>query len=118
VKIIQSIADLEELKARGTIPLPYVKIIEKEFLDWYEAASACESIKSFRLEPQSCFYHLEDTGDTEFIRDQLIHIEFVEYEKVDQHRYFRLGLMHDNEMSLIFFLEGTIEPKLEGWLTR
>lgn len=47
MKRIQCLADLEELKAKGTIPLAYLNIIEKQFFDWFEAEGTGEPIKDF-----------------------------------------------------------------------
>jgi hypothetical protein len=93
-------------------------MIESQFLEWYEAENNGESVTTFRLESHSCLYHLESKKDTSFISDQLLHIEFVEYETIEENRYFRIGLMKDHEMSLVYFLKGTIEQKIEGWLRR
>jgi hypothetical protein len=49
MKMIQCIADIEELKERGNLPLAYLKAIEQQFLEWYEAEGEGESLTSFRL---------------------------------------------------------------------
>ncbi|MBG9550261.1 hypothetical protein [Cytobacillus firmus] len=118
MKIIQCIADIEELKSRSTIPLPYLNIIETEFFEWFEAEGNGEPIIAFRLPTHSCIYHLEDEQDTSFIANQILKIEFVEYETAADRKYFRLGLMNEHEMSLVFFLEGTIEQRMEECLKR
>ncbi|WP_433744952.1 hypothetical protein [Falsibacillus pallidus] len=118
MKIIQCLADLEELKSRSTIPISYLRVIETQFLEWFEAEGADESFVSFRLPRESCIYHLENQQDSGFIVNQLLQVEFVEYETADDHRYFRMGLMNEHEMSIVFFLEGTINEKLEEWLKR
>ncbi|URM33403.1 hypothetical protein LLY41_02660 [Cytobacillus firmus] len=78
MKMIQCIADIEELKARNTIPLPYLQMIESEFLNWYEAEGFDESLISFRLGNHSCIYHLENKEDTSFINNKIHQIEYIE----------------------------------------
>jgi hypothetical protein len=63
MKKIQSIADIEELKARGTISLHYMNVIETQFREWYEAVSTGELLDVFQLPSDSCICHLEDERD-------------------------------------------------------
>jgi hypothetical protein len=114
MKRIQSIADIEELKARGTIPHHYLVVIDTQFQEWYEAENTGESLDVFQLPIDSCIYHLEDEKDGGFILDQLIHVEYVEIEEVDGYKYFRIGIMNDHQMNLVFFLEGTLQPRTQG----
>lgn len=48
--------------------------------------------------------------------DRLNALEFVDVEKEDGQKYFRIGLMQDHQMSIIYFLEGTLPRKTERWL--
>lgn len=44
-------------------------------------------------------------------------IEYVDAEVVDDMKYFRIGIMHDHdEISVVYFLEGTLPYKTEKWL--
>lgn len=113
LKIIQSIADIEELKARNNLPLAYIRIIETQFIDWYEAEGSREGIRNFRLPGGSCIIHLENDQDSNMVLDQWMNIEFVEHENINQCQFFRVGVMSDHQMHLLFFLEGTIHPLLE-----
>ncbi|UGB30587.1 hypothetical protein [Metabacillus sp. B2-18] len=118
MKMIQTIADIKELKAMNSIPLGYLKVIENELINWFEAEGECELLTSFRLPSYSCIYHLEDDKDGNFIEDQIINIEFIEKEVTSDCSYYRIGMMNDHQMSLFFFVEGTLSFKNEQWLLR
>jgi hypothetical protein len=43
-------------------------------------------------------------------------IEYVETERMDGMKYFRIGIMQDHQLSVIYFLEGTLPYRTEKWL--
>ncbi|MED0665950.1 hypothetical protein P4T04_06415 [Bacillus badius] len=118
MKMIQTLADIEVLKVWSTLPLPYIKVIEQQFMERYEAEGNGESITAFRLPTESCLFHLEDDSDTQLLLDYLIKAELVEYKATGDLMYYQISLMNDHQMSLIYFLEGTLSPKIEQWLQR
>lgn len=113
---IQSIADIQQLQQKQQFPNPYLEILYQQFKQWFEATSEYDDLLTFQLPTYACIYHLDNEEDTGFLMDQIIHVEYVETDKVDGMKYFRIGLMQDNHMSLIFFPEGTLAPKIEKWL--
>lgn len=118
MKTIKTMADLESLRRMGRIPLEYVNAIESEFLNWFEAEGAGESIMAFEMPQHACMYHLEDKNDTPFLSNQILNIEYVEKEELKDCTYFRIGIMNDHQMNLVYFLEGTLDQKFEKWLER
>lgn len=48
MKTIRTIADIERLKEMGRIPLEYIKVIESEFVEWFEADGGGESTDRVR----------------------------------------------------------------------
>lgn len=118
MKIIRTIADLERLKEMGSIPPEYISVVECDFMDWFEAEGTGESLMMFEMPNHACIYHLEDKNDASFLLNQLINIEFVEKDKIKDCSYFRIGVMNDNVMNLVYFLEGTLDQKFEEWLQR
>lgn len=64
----------------------------------------------FRLPAHSCIYHLDEKNDMHFIIDNFIHVEYVETEQVESQMYFRIGLMQDHQMNVLYFMKGTL-PK-------
>lgn len=115
--MIQTLSDIEELKARNILPLSYLQVIEKEFHERYEAESTSETITAFRLPHESCIYHLEQEEDEDFLLRHLKDFEYVETERLDGFMYFRIGVMNGHEMNLIYFLEDTLNSELEQWLS-
>lgn len=113
MKIIQTLSDIEELKARGDVDLNYLKVIEEEFINWFESDGNGELLTSFRLPSESCIYHLEGKEDTSFISSQMLSIEYIEKESTEECDYFRIGIMNDNQMSVIYFLKGTFDQYFE-----
>ncbi|MFD1734995.1 hypothetical protein ACFSCX_00315 [Bacillus salitolerans] len=116
MKMIQHISDIEELKARSSVPIEYIKEIESEFLSWYEAEETGETLIEFRLPTESCMYHLEGKEDAQFIVKQMLHVEYIEKEELVDCSYFRIGIMNDHQMNVLFFVEGTIDKRFEQWL--
>ena len=118
MQMIQALADIEALKVFSTLPLPYIGMIEEQFLDWYKMRNDGELVTAFRLSSESCLLHLEDESDTDILLNHLMKVEFVEYKAVEDLRYYRIGLMNHHQMNLIYFLENTLDPKIEQWLRR
>ena len=117
MKLIQTLGDIEELKAENTLPFPFIQMIEKGFYKWFKAEDVGEPITAFRLPHESCIYYLEHLIDEDFLLRQLIDIEYVETEQLDGIMYFRIGVLHDQEKNVIYFLEGTLGTRLEQWLS-
>jgi hypothetical protein len=116
LKIIQTLSDIEELKARGNVNLNYLRVIEEEFINWFKAEGNAESLTSFRLPNEACIYHLEEKEDASFISSQMLSIEYIEKETSEDCVYYRIGIMNDHQMSLLYFLEGTFGLSFEQWL--
>jgi len=60
---------------------------------------------------------LEHEEEEDYLLRQLKDIKFVETKQMDGFMYFRIGVLYDNETNVIYFLEGTLHPKLEQWLS-
>ncbi|MFD2679255.1 hypothetical protein [Bacillus seohaeanensis] len=113
MKRIQTIADIEALKIQSNIAKSFLNVVELEFMNWFEAEGTEESLTSFRLPNHACIYYLEGERDTSFIANQSLFIEYVEKEVTDDCTYFRIGIMNDHEMSVIFFVEGMLDEQFE-----
>ncbi|MBS4207118.1 hypothetical protein [Bacillus sp. FJAT-50079] len=117
MKRIQRMKDVHVLKTRKHLPSFYVEEIENQFLMWYEAENEGESLKEFSLLNHSCIYHFDKEEDMQMLVDYIGDVEYVEVENVAGKKYFRIGLMQDHHISIIYFLEGTLPRKTERWLT-
>lgn len=116
MKRIQTMADVHALEADEQLPSFYVREIKDQFIMWHEAEGEGESIDSFCLPNHACIYHLDERDDMHFIMDNFIHVEYVETEQVGNHMYFRVGMMQDHQMSVLYFMEGTLPRRIELWL--
>lgn len=116
MKRIRKITDIEELKEMGSIPLDYVTVIESEFITWFEAEGVGDSLDEFEMPQYACMYHLDDKHDTTFLSIQKVNIEFVEKEELKGCAYFRIGIMNDHQMNLVYVLEGILDHDFEEWL--
>lgn len=118
MKIIQTMADVLALKADERLPSFYVGEVEHQFLMWYIDQNEGESFDEFILSSHSCIYHFDKEEDMQMLIDNIDALEYVDIEKVDGKKYYRIGLMHDHQMSIIYLLEGTLPQKTERWLER
>jgi hypothetical protein len=113
---IQTKADVHALEADGHLPSFYVEEVKNQFLIWYEAENGGETLDEFILPPYSCIYHFDKEEDIQMLIDYMNVIEYVDVEKTNGQKFFRIGLMQDHQMSIIYFLEGTLPRKAERWL--
>ncbi|HLR42519.1 MAG TPA: hypothetical protein VK067_04640 [Pseudogracilibacillus sp.] len=114
--MIQTLADVHSLKDDECLPSFYIKEIYHQFIGSYESMANDEEIDSFSLPSYACIYHFNDVNDWQMLQGLLENIEYVDTEIVDEVKYFRIGIMQDYEMSVIYFLEGTLPYKTEKWL--
>jgi len=113
---IQTMADIQALQQNKKLPSFYVEEIKYQFSMWYEAEHDGESLHEFYLPPYSCIYHFDKTDDINVFTELLNKIEYVDVEKVNGRKYFRIGFMEDNEMSVVYLLEKTLPEKIEQLL--
>ena len=116
MKVIQTRADVQSLENDEHLPSFYVEEINNQFLWSYEAENDGEEIDAFTLPPQACIYHFNHENDRQMLEKLVNNIEYVDTEVVDGTKYFRIGIMQDHQMSVIYFLEGTLPYKTEKWL--
>lgn len=116
MKVIRTKADVLALKADEHLPSFYVDEIYQQFIGSYEAENEGESLGEFSLSPHACIYHFDKEKDMKMLVDNVGALEYVDVDKVEGIKYFRIGLMQDHQMSIIFLLEGTLPRKTEQWL--
>src|SRR5690625_3237480 len=108
MKVIQTLADVQSLKNDERLPSFYVEEIYNQFLWTYESVAEGEAIDDFSLESYTCIYHFDDENDLQMLVKFAESIEYVDTEVVGGIKYFRIGIMQGHEMSVIYFLEGTL----------
>lgn len=116
MKVFQTMADVQSLKEDERLPSFYVEEIYNQFLWTYESVAEGEAIDDFSLEPHACIYHFDDVTDLQMLVEFRENIEYVDQEVVEDIKYFRIGIMQDHEMSVIYLLEGILPNKTERWL--
>ena len=116
MKVIRTKADVFALKVDEHLPSFYVDEIYQQFIGSYEAVNEGESLDEFSLPSHACIYHFDKEEDMQMLVNNVGALEYVDVDKVEGKRYFRIGLMQDHEISVIFFLEGTLPYKTEKWL--
>ena len=116
MKVIRTKADVLALKADEHLPSFYVDEIYQQFIGSYEAENEGEEIEVFSLPVHACIYHFNDKKDWQVLKKLMPHIEYVDTEIVDGCKYYRIGIMQDHQMSIIYLLEGTLPQKAEQWL--
>lgn len=114
--VIRTMADVQSLKDDGRLPSFYIEEIYNQFLGTYEAVAESEDIDDFSLAPYACIYHFNEESDLEMLVKLTKNIEYVDTEVIDGTKFFRIGIMQDHEMSVIYFLENTLPYKTENWL--
>lgn len=116
MKVIRTLADVQSLKNEECLPSFYVEEIYHQFLGSYEAMAEDEAMEEFVLPLHACIYHFNHADDWQMLEELVHYIEYVDTEVVEGRKYFRIGIMQDHEMSVIYFLEGTLPEKTEKWL--
>lgn len=116
MKRIQTMVDVQALEKEEHLPSYYKREIKDQFLLYYDFEGEGEAMESFSLPIHNCIYLLEDEEDGKMILDQLMKIEFVDIEGSAERRYFRIGIMHDHQMSTLYCLEGVLSDELEKYL--
>lgn len=116
MKVIQTLADVQSLKNDERLPSFYFEEIYNQFLWTYESVAEGEAIDDFSLAPHACIYHFDDGKDLQMLVEFAENIEYVDTGVVKGIKYFRIGITQDHEMSVIYFLEGTLPDKTEKWL--
>ena len=118
MKIIQTLNDIEQLKAIKAIPTELIHVIEQDFINLYEAESTDEELLKFHLPIQRALILVEaEAGDDVLgLLDDPFMIEFVEKDKQDGIEYYRIAKRFENEFQLIFTLAGIHDERTEEWL--
>src|SRR5699024_483428 len=116
MRVIQTLADVQSLKDDEHLPSFYVEEIYNQFLWSYKAVAEREAIDDFSLEPYACIYHFDDENDLQVLEKFTQSIEYVDTEVIEGIKYFRIGIMQEHEVSVIYFLEGTLPDKAEKGL--
>lgn len=117
MKIIQTLNDVEWLKAENVVPKELIAVIEEDFLTLYEASGQDDELVIFRLPDQEAIVLLEK-GDKVLERLELIamDLEYVERHKIGQIEFYRMAKRIEHEFQLIYTLVGIHSEDAEQFL--
>ncbi len=113
---IQTLYDVQALEHEDHLPAFYIEEIKSQFLRWHESENGGEKIQDFSLPSHACIYHFNHANDWRILQSYVNDIEYVDTERMDGLKYFRIGIMQDHQMSIIYFLENTLPYQTEKWL--
>ncbi|RYG71219.1 hypothetical protein EU245_14800 [Lentibacillus lipolyticus] len=117
MKVIQTLNDLEWLKATQAEPEGLVQAIEQDFLLLFEAESECDDVLTFRLPNQEALILLESGDDVRGMFEQsFMDLEYVERHKEGEISFFRLAKRTEHQFQLLYSEEGTHDEETENWL--
>jgi|SRR5699024_8540254 len=116
MRVIRTLADVQSLKDDERLPSFYFEEIYNQFLWTYESVAEGEAIDDFSLAPHTCIYHFDEEDDLQMLEKFAESIEYVDTQVIEGLKYFRIGIMQDHEISVIYFLEGILPYKTEKWL--
>ncbi|RDW21368.1 hypothetical protein CWR48_02890 [Oceanobacillus arenosus] len=109
---IQTFADIKALKQTENLPALYIEEIKQQFVGMFEAEGEGKTLDTFSLPTHACLYHLNESDDKHWLFGLIEQVEFIEVEK----EYYRIGIMQDHQMNIVYFLKGTFTEIIETWL--
>src|SRR5699024_12526953 len=112
---IKTTTDFNALKQQEHVPKSFSEEIEQPFLAWNKEVNG-EVLDEFSLPPEACMYHIERQDDVEILLNHVHEIEYVDVEEINDTKFFRIGLMQDHQMSLIFVLADNLPQDIKEWL--
>lgn len=116
MRVIQTLADVQALENDEHLPSFYIEEIKSQFLLWYESENDGEEIHEFTLPLHTGIYHLNHREDADMIEEHVNDIEFIDIGQMGEMKYFRIGIMRDHQMSVIYVLKGKLPYETESWL--
>ena len=83
----------------------------------YEVEGNGKNVLGFRLPDEACIYHLTKEDDEHIILLHINNFQYVEVKQIGNKRYFEVEVKHDQDVNLYLFLESTLDPWTEQWLS-
>lgn len=118
MKIIQTINDLEYLKATNAIPIELAQAIEQDFHNLFEAYGTDEDLLKFRLPYQQAQVLLEYGDDVlSFLDGALYDLEYIERCKNGKINYYRAAKRYDHDFQLVYTQVKIHDASTEQWLS-
>ena len=116
MKLIQTLNDIEWLKASNDLARPLIKSIEQDFLDLFEANGDELNVLKFRLPSQQALILLEVGDNVLGIVNDPFHLEYVEKQEEGRIEVYRIAKRVEHDFQLIYTLVGIHDEEIEQWL--
>lgn len=117
MKLIQTLNDIDCLKASQSAPQALIQAIEQDFHLLFEADSAWNDVRTFRPAEQDAIILLNAGDDVKcMFDDSFMDLEFVEREKNAHMTYYRIAKRNDYQFQLLYSVVGTHDQETEQWL--
>ncbi|ARD48837.1 hypothetical protein [Sporosarcina sp. P33] len=116
MKIIQHLSDIEYLKSDNELPLPFIKEIEQDFLNAYEAVNHEDIyLLNFYLPLGKALFVFEKGDDVLAKLNDPFALEYVEAIKLDAVKFYRCALRGES-LQLYYSPLNTHDRETEEWL--
>jgi hypothetical protein len=116
MKIIQTLNDIEQLRAIKAVPMELIEMIEQDFINLYEAEGLDANLLMFCLPYQQALFLLEAGDDVLVLLNDLFTLEYVEKDKRGGIEFYRIAKRLEHEFQLIYTLVGIHNKEIENWL--
>lgn len=116
MKLIQTLNDIEWLKANNGVPRPLIKSIEQDFLDLFAAEGDEMDVLKFRLPLQQALILLEAGDDVLGMVNDPFHLEYVEKQEEGRIEFYRIAKRVEHDFQLIYTLVGIHNEETEQLL--
>lgn len=116
MKIIQTLSDIEYLKATNTVPIELIKAIEQDFLNIYEAENDEVYLLNYRLSPWQALFVFEKGDDVLSKLNNSMTLEYVEKVESGQIAYYRGAIRNEYDIQIYYSQENIHHKNIEDWL--
>lgn len=116
MKVIQTINDIESLKATNEIPMELIKEIQQDFINTYKAENDEDCLLEYRLSPWQALIILEKGDDVLAKLNDTMALEYVEKVIVNQLEYYRCAIRNEYDLQIYYSQVNTHDEVTEGWL--
>lgn len=116
MKIIQTLNDIEFLKAQSKMPIELIREIEQDFLNIYEAENDEVYLLNYHLSPWQALFVFEKGDDVLGRLNDPLALEYVERVEVEHFAYYRCALRNEYDFQIYYSQAITHDKRTEDWL--
>lgn len=116
MRMIQTLNDIEYLKASEAAPMKLIKFIESDLLHLFNAESPADYLFKMRLPRQQELVLIEAGDPVIELFDDPFCVEYVENYNQDQLEYYKICKRMDHEFSLYYVEALLLDEETRKWL--